>query len=163
MTEGKYPERTFLFISPQYVVFQSWFKQSNTGSKSTDYWASHHGPYKLQSCRSEDRTQSPRNTSSYNILIGLFHHSHRPCTCCTFTCSPLGNRCHGIFPIKQNDTFIKPQAWLFTRIRSQTRWHLIRLVKEVHTELANHILSYSNKEIVGKQYRFLFTVDLVAF
>lgn len=51
----------------------------------------------------------------------------------------------------------------FTRIRSQTQWHFIQLIKELHTELAKQILYYSNKGIVGKRYRFLFTVDLVAF
>lgn len=50
----------------------------------------------------------------------------------------------------------------FTRIRSQIQWHFIQLRKELHTELAEHILYYSNKQVVGKRYTCLFTVDLVA-
>lgn len=46
------------------------------------------------------------------IISDLFNHSHWPRTSCTSACSSLGNQCHGIFPIKQNNTFIKPQAWL---------------------------------------------------
>lgn len=60
-------------------------------------------------------------------------------------------------------TSIKPQAWLLQGYAHRYNGTLYNLEKESHTELAEHILYYSNKQIAGKRYRFLFTVDLVAF
>lgn len=79
---------------------------------------------------------SPQHDGQKTVRTSyIFYHDHWiqacPCTCCISACSSLGNQCHGIFPIKQNNTFIKPQAWLLTRIRSQIQWHLIQLGKRI--------------------------------
>lgn len=66
--------------------------------------------YSLAGLKTEDLLQHNRGTSIYlcSYFITVTGHA---------LVVPLHvalpeNQCHGIFPIKQNNTFIKPQAWL---------------------------------------------------
>lgn len=105
------------FLKPHYIVFWSWFKQSNTGFKSTycivlSVGLSSYSPAGLKT-NILLQNNGQRNPSSYNFWhIQSQSVDHEPCTCWTSAWPSLGNQCHGVFPIKRNDTFIKPQAWL---------------------------------------------------